>query len=192
MSQLTKKAILEATIALAQARPLNKITVRDIVEECGITRNTFYYHFHDIYEVVECAVEERFALLWELRQSDPEAALLSLFEFCVIYKKMWLNLYRAVGYEHFTSYFSKQLHGIVSDHLREECRDPAVSEKDLELLALFCEEAVIGIFLRWLKTDAPAPDTEALSRIVSRFRAIFDGHIALALENCRRLSEPKP
>ena len=60
MSQLTKKAIVEATLRLAEKHPLNKITVRDIVEECGITRNTFYYHFHDIYEVLEDAVDDGF------------------------------------------------------------------------------------------------------------------------------------
>ena len=55
MSQSTKQAIVETTLALAKKRPIGKITVRDIVEACGITRNTFYYHFHDIYEVLECA-----------------------------------------------------------------------------------------------------------------------------------------
>ena len=33
---------------LLNERPLDKITVREIAAECGISRNTFYYHFEDM------------------------------------------------------------------------------------------------------------------------------------------------
>ena len=78
MSQLTKKAIVETTLAMAKQRPIGKITVRDIVEACGITRNTFYYHFHDIYEVLECAIEVELKALRDTGETDPEKALFSL------------------------------------------------------------------------------------------------------------------
>ncbi len=39
-------------------RPLDKITVTDIAEDCGINRMTFYYHFRDIYDLVEWACQE--------------------------------------------------------------------------------------------------------------------------------------
>lgn len=45
MASFTRKAIEEAFLKLLDARPLNQITVKDIVEECGVNRNTFYYHF---------------------------------------------------------------------------------------------------------------------------------------------------
>jgi len=43
-----RNAIMESVLRLLEERPLNKITVKDIVDECGINRNTFYYHFEDI------------------------------------------------------------------------------------------------------------------------------------------------
>ena len=43
MSQFTKRAIMETFIKLLGEHPLDKITVKDIVEECGVNRNTFYY-----------------------------------------------------------------------------------------------------------------------------------------------------
>ena len=58
LSQLTQKAIVETTIRLVEQKTVKKITVRDIVEACGITRNTFYYYFHDIYEVLEYALSK--------------------------------------------------------------------------------------------------------------------------------------
>jgi len=53
LAQLTKKAIINAFLTLLEERPFEKITVRDIVVECGITRNTFYYHFEDVYAVLK-------------------------------------------------------------------------------------------------------------------------------------------
>ena len=53
MANFTKQAIETAFLQLLNEKPLNKISVRDIVEKCGINRNSFYYHFQDIYEVLE-------------------------------------------------------------------------------------------------------------------------------------------
>ena len=47
---LTKNAIMTSLVKLLNEKPLDKITVKDIVEDCGINRNTFYYHYHDIYD----------------------------------------------------------------------------------------------------------------------------------------------
>ena len=42
MASFTRKAIMEAFLGLLEERPLSKITVKDIVEACGINRNPFY------------------------------------------------------------------------------------------------------------------------------------------------------
>ena len=49
MSQLTKRALEESLKKLLLKKPLTKITINDIAEDCGINRMTFYYHFKDIY-----------------------------------------------------------------------------------------------------------------------------------------------
>ena len=48
MANFTKQAIKASFMKLLSQKPLNKISVRDIVEDCGINRNSFYYHFQDI------------------------------------------------------------------------------------------------------------------------------------------------
>ena len=53
MRQTTKEAISEAFCALLSKRTIDKITVKDIVAECGVNRQTFYYHFRDIYDLME-------------------------------------------------------------------------------------------------------------------------------------------
>ena len=52
MNDLTSKAIADTLKSLLAEKPLSRITVMDIASECGISRMTFYYHFHDIYDLV--------------------------------------------------------------------------------------------------------------------------------------------
>ena len=53
MSEITKRALEQSLKNLLLKKPLNKITINDIAEDCGINRMTFYYHFKDIYDLVE-------------------------------------------------------------------------------------------------------------------------------------------
>ena len=57
MAQFTKKAIVESFLKLLNQKPLDKITVREIVEDCEINRNTFYYHFEDIHALLTFIVD---------------------------------------------------------------------------------------------------------------------------------------
>lgn len=59
MPNFTQKAIKESFIKLLNDKPLHQITVKDIVEDCGVNRNTFYYHFTDIPTLLqEIIIEE--------------------------------------------------------------------------------------------------------------------------------------
>ena len=59
MSKLTQKAMAQAISDLLQTRTLDKITIKDITDACDLTRNTFYYHFHDVYDLLRWLFEEK-------------------------------------------------------------------------------------------------------------------------------------
>ena len=59
MPNFTKQAIKASFIKLLNERPLNQITVKDIVEDCGINRNSFYYHFADLPALLEEVIMEQ-------------------------------------------------------------------------------------------------------------------------------------
>ena len=61
VTSLTKRAIRASFLKLLNERPLNKITVKDIVEDCGINRNSFYYHYTDIPALAEEIVKDEAA-----------------------------------------------------------------------------------------------------------------------------------
>lgn len=49
---------MESLLRLLEERQLSKISIKDIVEDCGINRNTFYYHFQDLPDLVEAIIRE--------------------------------------------------------------------------------------------------------------------------------------
>ena len=57
MANFTRNAIKSSFLKLLNERPLSKITVKDIVSDCGVNRNTFYYYFKDIYDVLDALFE---------------------------------------------------------------------------------------------------------------------------------------
>ena len=69
MSQMTKRALVASLKELLAEKPLDKITVTDLTEHCGVNRMTFYYHFKDIYDLVDWILTEDAVKAMEGRQS---------------------------------------------------------------------------------------------------------------------------
>ena len=57
MASSTKEALGNALKKMLSVKPIDKITVKDLVEECGVNRQTFYYHFQDIYDLLRFFLE---------------------------------------------------------------------------------------------------------------------------------------
>ena len=71
MNQLTKDAIAKALTDLLQERPIEKITIKDITDRCGINRQTFYYHFSDIYDLMEWTLDKELRKALGTREISP-------------------------------------------------------------------------------------------------------------------------
>ena len=72
-----KNLIAETFVKLSDEKNIDKITVKDIVEACGISRQAFYYHFQDLLEVIDWSMEQAFEQLLDrsLQEDDPEIVL---------------------------------------------------------------------------------------------------------------------
>lgn len=62
-SQNTKKMLANTLLSLMKKKSLSKISISEIVKECQINRKTFYYHFQDIYELLEWHLEQEIATI---------------------------------------------------------------------------------------------------------------------------------
>ena len=58
MAVSTKAAFAAALKKMMAVKPMERITVKDLVEICGVNRQTFYYHFDDIFDLLEWVFEE--------------------------------------------------------------------------------------------------------------------------------------
>ena len=172
MSQPTQKAIVETTMRLVEQKSVKKITVRDIVEACGITRNTFYYYFHDIYEVLEYALAAGFERIGE-ESENFEKFLSSSFSFCVQYQKVLYNLYHSVGYEMLADYLKKQVRPHLMHYLQSFRNDRQNSDTDEKLLCVLCEEALVGTLMRWICNTRRVTDPDEIQRAITQITSYF-------------------
>ena len=140
MSQMTKRALEASLKHLLLQKPLNKITINDIAEDCGINRMTFYYHFKDIYDLVEWACAE-------------DAA----------------RVYRCVSRERIEQYLSPLIRRLILGVVEEKAAGLTVSEEDKRFIAGFYEHAFVGVMLEWIGNnmkDDPAEIVERTSKMI--------------------------
>ena len=107
MSQVTKRALEASLKHLLLQKPLNKITINDIAEDCGINRMTFYYHFKDIYDLVEwsCQEDASRALAGKKTYETWQQGLLQIFQAVLDNKPFILNVYRSVSREQVENHY---------------------------------------------------------------------------------------
>lgn len=99
MANFTEREIKRSFIKLLNEKPLSKISVRDIVEDCGINRNSFYYHFQDIPALLEEIVSEQSAaIIQKYPQPDSlEECFRAAFEFALSNKRAAYNIFNSVN-----------------------------------------------------------------------------------------------
>ena len=106
MSGFTKEIIAKTFTELLDEKPMSKITVKDIVERCGVNRNTFYYHFKDIPDVVEFILKKKWDEILEHPQ-DRASILECMEEMADLVRnnrKVMFNVYRSVKKDTFFFY----------------------------------------------------------------------------------------
>lgn len=182
MSSLTKQAIISCTLELASVKPLKKITVRDIVSSCGITRNTFYYYFHDIFDVLDQAVRQEVEAIQNSSGADIDKAIFDMIESMAMRKKVWKNLYKTLDRETLSRYVTKWLHGIFASYVTSIPGGKEISDMDLDIICAFYEEALFGVLSRWVVNESSG-SPEEMKVLAARFRVIFDGTIELMVKN---------
>lgn len=155
MSQVTKRALEQSLKNLLLKKPLTKITINDIAEDCGINRMTFYYHFKDIYDLVEWAcLEDAKKAIEEKKTHDTwEQGLLQLFEAVRENKPFIINVYRCVDRGQVEKYLSPLVDNLLMGVIEEESAGMTVRSEDKVFISKAYSYVFIGIMLDWIKDD---------------------------------------
>lgn len=106
MASFTKKAIRDSFVKLLNEKPLSQITIRDIVDDCGVNRNTFYYYYQDLPQLVESIVDEdaeRIIRGYPTIDSLDDCINAAL-EFALANQKAVLHIYHSVNRDIYEQY----------------------------------------------------------------------------------------
>jgi len=183
MSQTTKRALVASLKKLLLQKPLDKITISDIAEDCGINRMTFYYHFRDIYDLVEWACEEEAtkALAGKKTYDTWQQGFLQIFEEVKANKVFIMNVYRSVSREQVEIYLYRVTYDLLINVVNEEAGDMKVSGEDREFIANCYKYAFVGLMLDWIRNDMK----EDPKKIINRLSLLMRGSFSRALEAYR-------
>lgn len=171
MPRSTKQDIVYQLTELLKERRLDEITVKDLTERCKISRQAFYYHFSDIYNVVEWGVQQelerlveettRFLLVkpekvvWEEVLEQAEEKMLAN-------RAIVLNTYRSFE----RSYVNHRLMNIARPVMEQELERIAlqfqVTQEQVDFIAELLTMCLVNIFLNWLDVGLPNRNMEHL------------------------------
>lgn len=181
MANTTKQALESSLKKLMLHKPLDKITIHDITADCGISRMAFYYHFKDIYDLIEWAcVEDATQVLQGKKTYDTwQEGLLQIFEAVLENKPFVLNACRCISRDQMERFLYKLTYGLIRDVVEEQSRGVTVTEADKTFIAEFYKYSFVGILLDWIRQGMTADYRE----IVRRISLTMQGNIGHALEN---------
>lgn len=179
MSQVTKRALEQSLKNLLLKKSLTKITINDIAEDCGINRMTFYYHFKDIYDLVEwsCLEDAQKALEEKKTYETWQQGFLQIFEAVRKNKPFVMNVYHCVHREQIEKYLKPLVDHLILGVVNEEAVGITVRESDKEFIAQVYSYIFIGLMLDWIKEDM----REDPEKIVERLATLIKGSVTAAL-----------
>lgn len=179
MSQVTKRALEQSLKNLLLKKPLTKITVGDITDDCGINRMTFYYHFKDIYDLVEwsCLEDAKRALDEKKTYDTWQQGLLQIFKAVQENKPFILNVYRCVHREQVEKYLQPLVDQLLLNVINEETAGITVRDEDKQFIAQVYSYILIGLMLDWIKDDM----REDPQQIVEKLSKLIKGSVSVAL-----------
>lgn len=187
MSNNTKAELGKALYTLLEKKNLDRITVSDITGLCGLNRQTFYYHFHDVYELAEWVIDrevDELAASESAKASDWHRLLLQIFVTFTESRSVALHLYRSRGWHHIIDYMRRRVSPILETRARRLVGELGldVAEEDLLFVVRTYQYAFYGVFDAWMSSGMK----EGISGDLDRLFRLADGNIEHALANFDR------
>lgn len=181
MPNTTKYALEMSLKRLLTHKPLDKITIQDLTSDCGISRMAFYYHFKDIYDLVEwsCIEDGRKALQGKKTYDTWQEGMRQIFEVVLDNKPFIMNVYRAVERSKLERYLYELTYRLIADVVEEKCADARVAEEDKAFIAEFYKYGFVGVMLDWIDRGMK----EDYAEIVEKMSITLHGNITHSIHN---------
>ena len=187
MSNTTKLALEAALKRCLLHKPIDKITINDLTSECGISRMSFYYHFKDIYDLVElgCVEDGRRAFQGKKTYDTWREGVLQIFEAVMENKPFILNVYRNISRGKIESFLHKLTYDLISGVIEERSAESDLEEEDKIFIAEFYKYGFVGVMLDWI--DGGMKDD--YKKIVEKMIITLHGTVAVSISNFEHIQK---
>lgn len=184
MPNFTKRAIKESFWKLLNRQPLSQISVRAIVEDCGINRNSFYYHFRDIPSLIEEIIREAADDLIKKYPSiaSVDEAVEAAFRFTVDNKVAIRHICNSVNRDIYEQYLMRMCEYVVTTYYQTVYGQERVNEQDRDTIILFIKCEIFGLSIDWINSGMTDDAIVKLKQILT----LCNGMIEELMEKAKR------
>lgn len=187
MSKLTEKALAKALMEELSEKPLDKITVQSLTDKCGLTRNTFYYHFNDVYDLLSHIFlnEMDYLRVKYAEKKNWEDGLEYGLNYLYEHKAAVKNINESNSHE----LISRYINHIANEHaaavvsLQYDDPDHELDSPTLMIVAKFYKAALLGALQDWIATEMKESPTE----LAKYYNAMFRGTFEAAVQSARKI-----
>lgn len=153
MSDITKKELKKSLMRLLEKESFDKITVKKIVEDCGVNRNTFYYHFRDVFDLLEYLFtsEAEDVLNMSEKTQDWHNGFMQITDYLVGHKKMIYNVYNSISKDQLEQYLYRVAKQRLDVLISKRAEGYNLNRKREEFIVNFYKYSIIGLILDWVK-----------------------------------------
>lgn len=155
ISLQTKKNLAQSLKKAMEKKPFSKVTVSELIKDCNMNRNTFYYHFSDIYDLLKWMFEqETIEVIKKIDLLvDAEEAIRFVADYVDNNRHIINCAYDSMGHEEAKRFFYSDFIGVMQNVIEDGVRQMHLSVSDdfKNRLADFYTEALAGSMLNWAK-----------------------------------------
>lgn len=179
MSDLTKQALIASFKKLLETEPFDKITISDITNDCGLSRQTFYYHFRDIFDMIRWIYNSE--SLNEIGGRGGygtwQDKIRELFDYTLNNKSLILGTFNSRCRNDLVGYYMDVSIRKISD-IVEMKSDGDIAEKDKKFIASVYAYAFVGIMVDWISDGMKESSEEMVDRVYKIVMSNFDRTLA--------------
>ncbi len=173
MSSSTKDALAAALKQMMGFKPIDKITVKDLVEICGVNRQTFYYHFDDVYDLLEWVFEEdaNRVLPHEVVFEHWREDVMIFMQYLRENSTFTLNVYNSNSRVYMLRYLEEKMAGCIRSFAVIVSEGMNIDRQDFEFTVQFYAKCAIGFIAHWMDLGMQLPKeitTERILRVMDR------------------------
>ncbi len=183
MEKFTKKAIISAFMELLSKKSLDKITVKDIVDKCGINRNTFYYYYQDIYDLIDSIFQEETKNVRDVETGeDFFDEMKRKVGLAIEYRQALSHIYNSRSRNVIVKYLRVSSDDFVSKYICNKAKDYNVSESDLNLIIDCYSSALCVVLLEWIGGNDKSVLGLDGDEFMRKITKLYESTIHVALE----------